>query len=230
MLNYLHKLIRSFGHWLRLKPAGSETAKTLFAEIGSRYDDIAGQSNWQAPTILFNQLAPCITDQEAPLNILDVGAGTGQLSALFRRTYPAANITAVDLSAQMLDQIDKEMVDCIVEQDVQKDGLPFAKETFNIVSSCGMFEYINQPQDVISEMVRVLVPGGILAFTTQQDPQLFVGDAFLNIQSLEKTKALLEQVGLTIIDALAAKAYDMNTAGPVTYNFLTAQKPTLPSA
>lgn len=43
-------------------------------------------------------------EPNARINILDLGAGTGLLSALISETYPAARLTLIDISSEMLDK------------------------------------------------------------------------------------------------------------------------------
>jgi len=77
-------------------------AKTLFDRDARTYDRAR------------RQLIPCFDDfyrtavelipfpSDAPLRVLDLGAGTGLLSAFVARAFPHARITLVDVAAEML--------------------------------------------------------------------------------------------------------------------------------
>lgn len=46
------------------------------------------------------------------------------------------------------------------------ESLPFADESFDIVCSAGVIEYLQNCDDAIKEMYRVLRPGGVLILST----------------------------------------------------------------
>jgi tRNA (cmo5U34)-methyltransferase len=78
-----------------------EQIKKAFDETASRYDS---QRRWIIPEMddYYNAAvwaAECTNSRPA---ILDIGAGTGLLSALIIRKYPDASLTLVDLSEPML--------------------------------------------------------------------------------------------------------------------------------
>jgi len=78
-----------------------EQIKKVFDEIASRYD---AQRRWIIPEMddyysAAVWAAECTNTRPA---ILDIGAGTGLLSALIIRKYPDAALTLVDLSESML--------------------------------------------------------------------------------------------------------------------------------
>jgi len=78
-----------------------EQIKKAFDETASRYD---AQRRWIIPEMddyysAAVWAAECTNSRPA---ILDIGAGTGLLSALIIRKYPEASLTLVDLSESML--------------------------------------------------------------------------------------------------------------------------------
>jgi tRNA (cmo5U34)-methyltransferase len=78
-----------------------EQIKKAFDETASRYD---AQRRWIIPEMddYYNAAvwaAECTNSRPA---ILDIGAGTGLLSALIIRKYPGASLTLIDLSESML--------------------------------------------------------------------------------------------------------------------------------
>jgi tRNA (cmo5U34)-methyltransferase len=78
-----------------------EHIRTAFNATASRYD---AQRQWVIPGIdAFYGAAVRAADWpgSAP-EILDIGAGTGLLSALLLQRYPAASLTLLDISDQML--------------------------------------------------------------------------------------------------------------------------------
>lgn len=104
-------------------------------------------------------------------NVLDAGSGTGIVTLGFRDSgLPFKRTVALDLSHRSLRvaaveyRKDKRSNDRVIDP-VQGNvlQLPFADETFDLVLSCGVLEYVPL-DDGLREMARVLVPGGKLVF------------------------------------------------------------------
>lgn len=104
-------------------------------------------------------------------NVLDAGSGTGIVTLGFRDSgLPFKRTVALDLSHRSLRvaaveyRKDKRSNDRVIDP-VQGNvlQLPFANETFDLVLSCGVLEYVPL-EDGLREMARVLVPGGKLVF------------------------------------------------------------------
>jgi len=101
--------------------------------------------------------------------VLDAGSGTGIVTlALHQAGFRPKKTVAFDLSRNSLklavDQSRKEKnVDSKNIEAVQGNvlALPFADESFDIVLSCGVLEYVNL-DDGLRESARVLKPGGKL--------------------------------------------------------------------
>ena len=109
-------------------------------------------------------------------DVLDLGAGTGDLSAEFRR-QGARQITALDVSAAMLRRAEEKYgVDRIDWLQGDAHGLPFESESFDVVASA--FVLRNLPDLTVSfaEMARVLRPGGrVVALDITHPPDTAVG-------------------------------------------------------
>lgn len=138
------------------------------------YDGMFKNRKYSAPEILSDTLArESALSQQKGLKILDVGIGTGLLSEQFKRINPSSHITGMDISQGMLDACkNKSVADEVLQLDFQSNVFPFADESFDIVASSGVFELLGRPDHVISEMGRVLKPGGAFSFTTYSDSKL----------------------------------------------------------
>lgn len=97
-----------------------------------------------------------------PAKTLEVGCGTAFDSLyLAKRGYQA---TCLDINENILkvaqENFKKEGVEGkFVQGDAEK--LPFPDNHFDIIMSFGLLEHFENPQKAISEMVRVLKPGGL---------------------------------------------------------------------
>ncbi len=92
----------------------------------------------------------------SPGNLLDIGCGTGYSSSLIAQTGKA--VVGLDLSHMFLcdggykDKINLIAADC--------SKLPFKEESFGFVGACAVIEHIPNLEEALTEMVRVLKPGG----------------------------------------------------------------------
>jgi ubiquinone/menaquinone biosynthesis C-methylase UbiE len=103
--------------------------------------------------------------------VLDAGCGTGLLTMAFLRAHGRpADVASIDLSVCSL-QIARRAARKMEPPPRRAPGfaqanalrLPFADETFDLVMTSGVLEYLPL-REGLQEMARVLAPGGILFF------------------------------------------------------------------
>jgi SAM-dependent methyltransferase len=93
---------------------------------------------------------------------LDLGCGDGRLTA----ELDAAELTAADVSPVALERARTRLPDARVVE-LQPDApLPFGDGSFEAVLLAETIEHVRDVQLLLSELRRVLVPGGTLALTT----------------------------------------------------------------
>lgn len=110
--------------------------------------------------------------------VLDVGCGTGVVSVTAARL--GARVTGLDLTPELLARArDNARIAGVEiefhEGDVEK--LPFANAAFDVVLSQFGHIFAPRPETAIAEMLRVLKPGGTIAFSSWP-PELLVGRVF----------------------------------------------------
>jgi malonyl-CoA O-methyltransferase len=97
----------------------------------------------------------------SPNRLLDVGCGTGALTAAMARRYPAAGIFGLDLAFNMAlkaaDRVGKDGF--FVNGDAEQ--LPFQDGTFDLVVSASTFQWARSLENCFGECCRVLKPGGV---------------------------------------------------------------------
>jgi ubiquinone/menaquinone biosynthesis C-methylase UbiE len=98
--------------------------------------------------------------------VLDAGCGTGTLTqALLRAVKVPVRLNAVDLSASVLATAKKYAGKNNPNQQEVRFAqgnvlaLPFANQTFDLVMTCGVLEYVPL-EEGLKEMARVISPGG----------------------------------------------------------------------
>ncbi len=111
--------------------------------------------------------------------VLDVACGTGVVAVTAARR--GAETTGLDLTAALLDQARENARTAGVQVDWHQgdvESLPFEDERFDVVLSQFGHIFAPRPHVAIAEMLRVLKPGGTIAFSTWP-PHLFVGRFFV---------------------------------------------------
>ena len=111
--------------------------------------------------------------------VLDVACGTGVV-AVTAAIAGRARVTGLDLTPELLEvaRENARIGGCEIdfhEGDVEK--LPFGDGEFDVVLSQFGHMFAPRPAVAIAEMLRVLKPGGTIAFATWP-PELFMGHMF----------------------------------------------------
>jgi ubiquinone/menaquinone biosynthesis C-methylase UbiE len=99
------------------------------------------------------------------LGILDVGCGTGEITARLADFYPQAALVGVDLIEEHLDQARARCAKHdgrVTFRAADAFALPFADASFDLVVCRHVLQAVPRPQAAMAEMVRVLRPGGRL--------------------------------------------------------------------
>jgi len=111
-------------------------------------------------------------------HVLDVACGTGVVSVTAARV--GARVTGLDLTPELLERARENARIAGVEIDWHEgdaEKLPFGDATFDVVLSEFGHIFAPRPEVALAEMLRVLKPGGTIAFSTWP-PELFVGRMF----------------------------------------------------
>lgn len=114
----------------------------------------------------------------AGAKVLDVACGTGVAAITAARS--GATVSGIDLSPVLIDRarenaaIGRLQIDF---RDGDAEALPYADAAFDVVISQFGHMFAPRPEVVVAEMLRVLKPGGRIAFSTWP-PELFTGRMF----------------------------------------------------
>lgn len=127
------------------------------------------------------QTVTAMGKSRSPERALDLACGTGVF------TRPLARITGcpvvgLDLSNPMLRQAQrlatKEKMGNVFFVRATAFGLPFGDSAFPYVNCCGALHLFDRPGDALSEIARVLQPGGHLCVQTTIRPARSAGFAY----------------------------------------------------
>lgn len=141
------------------------------ADVRRAFDRAA--EGYEAVAVLQNEVCNRLLEKLdivkiSPLQILDAGTGTGfAIPALFKK-YKKAQLVALDLSENMLDQAGRHGGFFRSPQRVCADiqNLPFEDNAFDLIFSSLSLQWCNNLAGAFLEAKRVLKPGGLFVFTT----------------------------------------------------------------
>jgi malonyl-CoA O-methyltransferase len=104
--------------------------------------------------------------------ILEIGCGTGYFTALLRRHFPTAQITAVDLAPEAVQAARVRLGDAAGIDWRLADGEQEVSGMFDLITASSVFQWLGQPERACRLYWEHLQPGGVLAFTSL-GPQTF---------------------------------------------------------
>jgi demethylmenaquinone methyltransferase/2-methoxy-6-polyprenyl-1,4-benzoquinol methylase len=187
----------------------SQQVREMFTRIAPRYDLLnhllSAQMDrlWRARTA--RELKPILERPEAL--VLDLCCGTGDLAFSLERRGKA-RILGADFSHAMLVRAREKAMAAngrapmaFLEADALE--LPFADESFDLVTSAFGFRNLANYEDGLQEIFRVLKPGGTLGILEFTEPAPgFLGDAYRFY-----TQKVLPKIGGWISGDTVAYAY-----------------------
>jgi SAM-dependent methyltransferase len=101
--------------------------------------------------------------------VLDAGAGQGTMSMRLERL--GFEVTSTDLSAAAVDVLRERLAGEVRQASVTE--LPFADGIFDGAVLGEVLEHVEQDGKALTEVARVLRPGGVLALSVPANPKLF---------------------------------------------------------
>jgi SAM-dependent methyltransferase len=131
---------------------------------------------------------------------LDAGCGRGLYTRILLKR--AAKVAALDYSANCVDAMRRRLghLDQLSLHRGSADNLPFANEQFDVVTHCEVLEHINDDRKVLSELYRVLEPGGRLIISVPVPPApIFDSEHVREGYTFEQITTLLEEAGFEVL-------------------------------
>jgi SAM-dependent methyltransferase len=100
---------------------------------------------------------------------LDFGAGWGRIGRFFLRDFPAEQMVGVDIDPEMMAFCQGASLPGSFQTIANGQPLPFADGQFRLITAYSVFTHL--PPHLfkawLSELMRVLKPGGLLVFTVE---------------------------------------------------------------
>lgn len=149
--------------------SAGRTPEEFYDDLSPRYDEAILRCVPRYSEMLWAVLRYIPGDIE-PKRILDLGVGSGNLSAAVLDRYPEAVVTGVDVSRKMLALARRRLPTerlRLVQRDFRRLG--FEDAFFDLVVSSISIHHIDDDEKgaLFRELHRLLRPGGVLAYSDQ---------------------------------------------------------------
>lgn len=151
-----------------------QQVRQMFDTISGRYDGLNRIITFGIDQIWRKRLVRLV-GKSTPESILDVATGTGDLALALTRTG-ASRIVGLDLAPGMLEIGRKKVSDKKLNQRIEmvlgdSESLDFPDASFDAVTVAFGVRNFEDLEQGLSEIYRVLKPGGILAILETSVPQ-----------------------------------------------------------
>ena len=131
---------------------------------------------------------------------LDAGCGRGLYTRILLKR--AQKVSAIDYSEDHIDTLKRRLghLPQLSLQVGSADNLPFDDEQFDLVLHCEVLEHIENDKKVLSEIFRVLQPGGRLILSVPVPPAPYYDSEHVREgYTLEQISQLLQDSGFEIL-------------------------------
>jgi ubiquinone/menaquinone biosynthesis C-methylase UbiE len=134
--------------------------------------------------------------------VADVGAGTGYISQLLAQQVPQGQVLSIDLQPEMIallqKRVDREKITNIQPQLATNEQNPgLSANSIDLALMVDAYHEFNYPQEVMTNIVAALRPGGRVVLTEYrgEDPLVFIKPHHKTTQ--KQIRRELAAVGLT---------------------------------
>lgn len=140
---------------------------------------------------------------QPPFEFLDIGCGNGSLLKSLEHAFPGSHATGVDgyLEA-LINARRRTKTATLVLQDLTKETWQEFSRTYNVVTLLDVLEHLDQPEDVLRHVRRLLKPSGIVIVSVPAHQWLWSErDVFLGHRKRycrRTLRTLLEQSGFRV--------------------------------
>lgn len=183
------------GWWLLIETEGVYLGRRvviwLYDLYAGRYDDIKHFRKEYDHMFLAQPIMERLAPIKQPL-VLDAATGTGRLPlALLQHAHFQGRVIALDLSRRMLRQAATKLDDSRVTLlGCPAEHVPFADNTFDLVTCLEALEFMEQPDAVLRELIRVTRPGGLLLITNRVRTRTMPGKIWTDDEIARKLQSM----------------------------------------
>jgi len=174
--------------------------RRMFDRIARRYDLLNALMSLGLHRVWRRRAVQRLVENQGR-DVLDIGCGTGDVAIAVLRKVPSACVTGIDVSADMLaiakaKTHEAGLADRVAYQEADAIRLPFADASFDGIISAFCIRNIVDHAAALTDMRRVLRPGGtvaILELAAPPNPVLKLVHRLYTHQVIPLLGALLSQ-------------------------------------
>ncbi len=216
------------GAGLRLMLSGAQPlsgmpqayVRTLFDQYAPKFESaLVGDLGYRGPRLLFSAVLAARAAVRKPAlfrSAIDLGCGTGLAATAFAAQVD--HFTGIDLSPRMIERARATGLYAELEVADMLEGLRDRPDgSAELILAADAMVYVADIVPVLREAKRVLVAGGLLAFTveTHRSEGVILGEGLRYAHSAEYVRGSIGEAGLALsrLDDLSARDED-NTPVP----------------
>ena len=199
------------GAGLRLMQLGAEKlsgmppgyVRSLFDQYAPKFEKaLVEDLGYRGPALLFKAVLAVRAAARKPAlfrHAIDLGCGTGLAARAFAKEVD--RFTGIDLSPRMLDQARGTGLYAGLEEIEMLQGLRGKPDaSADLILAADAMVYVNDLAPLMREAARVLVPGGLLAFTaeTGDGDGVSLGEGLRYAHSTACVRESIEAAGLLL--------------------------------
>jgi predicted TPR repeat methyltransferase len=196
------RLMRLGAEELSAMPKGY--VQTLFDQYAPRFEAaLLGELKYRAPQLLFKAVLAVRSAAKKPAffrRAIDLGCGTGLAAAAFAKGVD--EIIGIDLSRGMIEQARATGLYAALEVADMVEGLRERPATSaDLVLAADAMVYVSDLSPVLGEAARVLMPGGLLAFTleTHGGDGVIIGAGLRYAHAASHVRERIDATGLRLV-------------------------------
>jgi predicted TPR repeat methyltransferase len=199
--------------------------RSLFDRYAPRFDNELVQNlQYRGPELLLDLIQRHLPPKTAPLDVLDLGCGTGLCGAVLRPL--ASRLSGIDLSENMLAKARERAIYDQLESAEITAWLAQCSARYDLIVATDVFIYIGDLAPVFSGARRVLRAGGWLAFSVEatEHPGYELGPTRRYRHSRGYIEGLASEHGLQV-QAVEAGVLRRNDGADVNGDLVLLRKP-----
>lgn len=155
------------------RPDTTELVKKKFDKLADTYEKALEKFKYfgvdHLSRIFLRHVENC--SQHNQFDVLDLGCGTGLCGQRFKPF--ARSLDGIDLSPKMLEIArNLDIYNQLYSDDVLTYLTKAQSNTYDLVTSAGVFVYLNELQTVFTSCFSILWPGGLLVFTIDRHDEI----------------------------------------------------------
>ena len=163
--------------------APDQYVKELFNGYADRFDDHLQQIlKYETPKKLVELITQHVTPPEEKWRVLDLGCGTGLVGSAIEPF--SSKLVGIDLSSKMLEKASSLNLYSRLECSDLLTTLRLEKESsYDVITSADVFIYVGKLDEIVSEVKRLLCPGGYFLFSVEDPDVSSSRDVSQDVQS-----------------------------------------------